>query len=287
VWDNLGVGLGGASSTTLANESKQRFAILSSEMALALSSPILQPASTTGHSGFDFDLEAGYAAVHPGAVGSATFGSGQPQLDPWKGRAMTPHELFLPSFHVRKALPFSFEMGGRMTYVSQSSYFAVQGEAKWALNEGFDYIPDIAVRVAHTRLFGENDWKLDATDVDFLISKRWGVMGVTSFTPYGAARFTFVGASSNRLDFGPYRATGATTPVDVAATQARFPNLRAGFYRTTAGLRMTAYAVSVALEVTYFAGSTYSGKENPDAGEYPRFSLASSWAMGSKFGWEF
>ncbi|HEY6098966.1 MAG TPA: hypothetical protein VIW03_06030, partial [Anaeromyxobacter sp.] len=34
---------------SLANDAKKRFAILSSEMALALSGPILDPASTTGH----------------------------------------------------------------------------------------------------------------------------------------------------------------------------------------------------------------------------------------------
>ena len=111
---------------------------------------------------------------------------------------------------MRKALPFSLELGGRMIYLSQSSYFGAQIEGKWALNEGFHVLPDLAVRVAHTQLFGQRDWNLGATDLDLMISKRFGVNGVTSFTPYLAARFTYVGASSETMDFGPARAGGAT-----------------------------------------------------------------------------
>jgi hypothetical protein len=196
---------------------------------------------------------------------------------------MTPHELFLPSFHVRKALPFSLELGGRMIYLSQSSMYAAQAEAKWALNEGFAYLPDVAVRAAWTQLFGQRDWNLGSGDVDLMLSKRWGVNGVTSFTPYLAARFTFVNASTDTMDFGP--SVGAA-PGQAPTTQARFPTLRAGFYRTTVGLRFTAGAVSLAAEGTYRGGSTFSGKKAPTAGEYPEFELASSWGSAFKLGFE-
>lgn len=294
VWTKLaevhGVALPGSDAALLASEAKTRFAILSAETALALSSAILTPASTTGYLGFDVDLEAAYVAVHPQTVGSTSFGSSFEPRGPWQTRSMTPHELFLPSVHVRKALPFSLELGGRMIYLSQSSYFGAQIEGKWALNEGFHVLPDLAVRVAHTQLFGQRDWNLGATDLDLMISKRFGVNGVTSFTPYVAARFTYVGASSETMDFGPARAGGATVtdPAgDLRSTQAAFPKLRAGFYRTTAGLRFTAHVVSLAGEVTYFGGATRDGKANPAADEYPDFRLASSWGGALKAGWEF
>src|SRR5512138_2723893 len=127
-------------------EARARFGVLSSEMALAMSGHLLQPGSTTGHSGFDFALEGYYVAVHPDAAGPETW----PVVAEQK-----PHELFLPAFHVRKALPFSFELGGRVIYVSQSSYTAAQMELKWALNEGSRRVPDLAVRVAHTTLLGQ------------------------------------------------------------------------------------------------------------------------------------
>jgi hypothetical protein len=293
VWTKLAEihGVSGVDAALLASEAKTRFAILSSETALALSSAILMPASTTGYSGFDIGLEAAYVAVHPQTVGSTSFGS--PPLfeprGPWQTRSLTPHELFLPSVHVRKALPFSFEVGGRMIYLSQSSYFGAQVEGKWALNEGFHVLPDLAVRVAHTELFGQRDWNLGATDLDLMISKRFGVNRVTSLTPYLVARFTYVGASSVTMDFGPVRAGGAiaTDAEDMRSTQAAFPKLRAGFYRTTAGLRFTSHVLSLAGEVTYFGGATRDGEANPAADEYPDFRLASSWGGAFKAGWEF
>ncbi len=288
VWQTLGQPA--STADTLARESKQRFAVLSSEVALALSSVILHPASTIGHSQFDFDLEAGFAGVHPDPIGAEPL-PGSNDRTPWPTRSRKPHDLFMPSFHVRKALPFSFELGGRMTYLSMSSYYAVQGEAKWALNEGFEVIPDLAVRLAYTKLLGQKDWNLGSTDLDFMISKRWGVMGVTSFTPYLALRFNFVSASTKRIQFDPADAvtpspgTPSPDPPDVADSSAAFPNLRAGFYRTTVGLRFTAYTASLAVELTYFGGKDYSGKSGVD--EYPDFTLASSTAGAFKLGWEF
>jgi hypothetical protein len=262
----------------LARESRQRFAVLSTEMALALSSAVLHPASTTGHSGFDVDLEVATVAVHSDAIGAAP--PAPFTNSTWPANTQ-PTQLYLPSLHVRKALPFSFEFGGRMIYLSQSSYFAAQGEAKWALNEGFEYVPDVAVRVAYTRLFGQKDWNLGATDLDLLVSKRWGLNGVTSVTPYFAGRFTYVSASSERIDFAPERPAPTTDPVDLVNTQASFPRFSAGFYRSTLGLRFTAYVVSLALEGTYFGGSS------PKVSGYDGVKIASSFGGAAKLGWEF
>jgi hypothetical protein len=293
VWNAIGANLAPGvpiDAARLAGDAKLRFATLSAETALALSSPLLQPASTTGHSGFDFGLEAAYAQVHPAPIGEATFPS-TPAFGPrtpWQTRGLVPHELFLPSFHVRKALPFSFELGGRVTYLSQSSYFAAQVEGKWALNEGFEYLPDVALRVAHTELLGQRDWNLGATDFGLLVSKRWGVNAVSSLTPYAAARYTFVRASSETIDFGPARADPpAPGTLDPRATQASFPSLRKGLYRTTVGLRLTASLVSMALEATYFGGATISGESVPALDQYPDVELSSTWTGAFRFGWEF
>lgn len=261
---------------------RQRFAVLSAEMALALSSAVLHPASTTGHSGFSVDLEAAAVAVHPDAVGQAPgFGF---STQPWATRGAAPTALYLPSVHVRKALPFSFEMGGRMIYLAESSYFAGQLEGKWALHEGFRHVPDLAVRAAYTRLFGQRDWNLSATDLDLVVSKRWGVKGVTSLTPYVAARLTFVSASSDRMDFAP--APGGIAdpdrePADLVRTQAAFPHFSARLYRTTLGLRFTAYAVSLAAEATYFGGAS------PSDDDYEGVELEPSLGGAAKLGFEF
>jgi hypothetical protein len=285
-----GVALQPGQAEALARDAKTRFVVLSTETALAFSAPLLQPASTTGHLGFDYSFEATYAQVHPEAIGQATFPSTPPTfgaITPWQTHDLVPNELFVPSIHVRKALPFSFELGGRVSYLSQSSYFGAQIEGKWALNEGFRRIPDVALRAAHTQVLGQRDWNLGATDLGVLVSQRWGVNAVTSITPYLAARFTYVKASSETIDFAPPPAVPAPSADELRAAQAGFPTFSKALYRTTAGVRLTAYVVSMGVELTYFGGGTISGEDAPTADQYPDVKLASSWTGAFKFGWEF
>lgn len=271
VWDTVNPGGSGAFNAQLAKESRQRFAILSAEVGLALSSAILHPASTTGYSGFAVDLEVATMAVHPDPVGVATAGFSN---RPWAGASVQPTQLFMPSVHVRKGLPFSLEVGGRFIYLAMSNAFAGQGEAKWAINEGFDYIPDLAVRGAYTRLFGVRDFNLSTADLDLMLSKRFGFMGVTSLTPYLAARFTWLFASSEQIAFA-----AGSTATDLAGT-ASFPAFRTNVFRTTAGLRFTAYSVSMAVEGTYFAGATTGSKD------YNGVKLKQALGGAAKLGWE-
>ncbi len=291
------VALGGGTITQpqaegYARGAKERFAVLSTEVAVALSSALLEPASTTGYAGFDFAIEGAYTPVHSDARGDAPpaplVAGGVVYADtPWPTRYEQPASLTTTALHVRKALPFSFELGGRLIYLNKSSYMAAQGEARWALNEGSDVIPDFGVRVAHTRLFGQREWSLGATDLDFTVSKRWGVNGVTSFTPYLAMRFTYIGASTDRIDFGGLADT-ETTDARLDGT-ASFPRLHVGVYRTTLGVRMTASVVSLAAEVTYFGGKRYAGEDGATlaAGDYGDFSVPSSFSGAAKLGWEF
>jgi hypothetical protein len=280
VW--IAVGALPSQALGLANDAKRRFAVLSNDLALAMSSALLQPGSTTGHSGFDIAFEGSYTGVHGSAIGEAPLGFTNRT---WPTNSAVPRALVTSGVHVRKALPFSLEMGGRLTYLARTSYVAAQGEAKWALNEGFESFPDVAVRAAYTRLFGQQEWNLDATDLDLLVSKRWGVSAVTSLTPYVAARFTFVRASSERLDFGsgPLPASPGAANVRYAA----FPELRNTLYRTTVGVRLTADTVSLALEGTVFARASHRGPANAEAGEYPDYRIGSSFSGGARFGWEF
>jgi hypothetical protein len=265
----------------LAREARQRFAILSTEVALALSSAILHPASTTGHSGFAVDLEVAGMQVHSDAIGTAPPGFTN---QVWPTGSTQPSQLVMPSVHLRKALPFSLEFGGRLIYLAQSNAYAAQGEGKWALNEGFENLPDVALRASYTQLFNVKDWNLSATDLDFMISKRWAFMGVTTLTPYLAARYTYVSSSSDRIDFAPYRpASGPpaaqAAPADAVGTQAAFPRFKAGFYRTTLGLRFSVYSVALGLEGTYFGGSS------PKVDGYEGVKIASSFGAAAKLGW--
>lgn len=275
-------GVTGAAAADAANDAKARFAALSVQTALAFTSALLDTAATTGHSGFDFGAEAAYAGVDPKIIGNdvpVTTASGSGTFaatGPWVTHSLVPHELFIPAIHVRKALPFSLEIGGRALYLSQSSYGAASIEGKWALNEGMSVVPDLAIHVAYTRLFGQKDWNLGATSFDVIVSKRFGVNAVAAIAPYAAARFLYASASTTTMRWG-VNAPAGTTPVDAA-----FPTLNALVYRTTVGLKLTTYAMSLGIEGTYFGGSTVGGSNG-----YPKQKVKSSWASAARFGFEF
>jgi hypothetical protein len=277
IWVNAGATP--AEAAVLSADARARFAMLSSELALSLSSALLEPAATIGHSGFSFDLESAYTTVHKDVVGSNTpFAPGGYPRDYWPTRTKTPSGLLVPSFHVRKSLPFSIELGGRILYLSQSSYFAAQLHGKWALQEGYAMIPDVALLAAHTIFFGPKDLDLSSTDVTLLTSKRFGVNAIMSLTPYLAARFLVVRSGSGPIGYAP---PGAS-PTTVVDDTAEFPTLNRTLYRTTLGLRMTAFATTLAAEATWFGGGRYKA-----GGGYPTYGLKSSLSGAFKLGFEF
>jgi hypothetical protein len=281
IWQAAGASA--ADAAVLAADARTRFARLTGSLALSLSSALLEPAATVGHSGFAFDLESAYTTVGREVVGTTAFapaGAAFPR-DAWPTRITTPSALLVPSFHVRKAFPFSLELGGRILYLSQSSYVAAQVQAKWAIQEGYARIPDVAVLVAHTIFLGQKDLNLSTTEFSLLTSKRFGVSSVMSVTPYLALRYLLVRASSDPIGYAPDVPTPAP-PATVVADAGEFPWLARTFYRTTLGLRMTAFATSLAAEATWFGGGTYKA-----SGSYAAYSLQSSLGGAFKLGFEF
>ena len=268
IWMKADPSLTQAQADLLAADARSRFALLASQLALSLSSSLLEPATTVGHSGFAFDLESSYTGISApvvGTTGISTAPNAYPR-DAWPTRTTTPSSLLIPSFHVRKAFPYSLEMGGRILYLSQSSYFAAQIHGKWAIQEGYARIPDVAVMAAHTVFLGPKDLDLSSTDLTLLISKRFGLNAVMSITPYLAARYLLVHAGSDALAY-PMPSGTPAPGYDVAS----FPTLNRSLYRTTLGGRLTSYATTMALELTYFAGAstgagpTYSAYKVPSA----------------------
>ena len=275
-----------ADAQAMASDARVRFARLTTDLALAFTSSLLQPASTTGHSGFNFDLEASYTQVHHEVLGGETATFGPPTyggVDYWPTHTQKPTGLLMPSLHMRKSLPFSFEVGGRVTYMSQSSYFAAQLEGKWALLEGYAVWPEVALRAAYTKVLGVRDLELGVTEFDVMTSKRFGLNAVTSVTPYLALRLARLSASTPVLNFRPDMPPASQA--DLANNSAAFPDVKSSLYRTTLGARLTAGAVSLGLEATYYGGGT---KGSGSAGaDYPKYATPSSLAGAFKFGFEF
>jgi len=253
-----------------AAAARVRFARLATSLALGLSSTLLEPASTTGSAGWDVAFEVANTPV-------STDGA------PWPTRGTQPGSLVTPSIHLRKAFPYSIELGGRLTALSRSQYYASQLSLKWAFLEGFARLPDVAVRAAYTRLDGARELAVASTELDLIASHRFGVNAIVSLTPYLGLRYSKLKAGSRALQWRAY-----DSPPDPSTTySAAFPTLDTGLFRATLGGRMTSYALSLAAELTWFGGVTGGGSSSTDEGAYPKHKVPSSLAAAFRLGFEF
>ncbi|WP_326938682.1 hypothetical protein [Archangium violaceum] len=179
-------------------EANGDFRAFARTFAAVMTSANLMPPETLGHAGFSINAELS-------VIGLPTPGREDGQVTiPTEGAPTNP--LLLPSVHVRKGLPFSFELGARVGWIDRSSMFAATGELKWAVNEGFTWLPDIAVRAHVTRLMGNKDFDLTAAGLDFGVGKQFPLGGMVTLTPYGGLDLTGVAASTETLDFNQNRA---------------------------------------------------------------------------------
>jgi hypothetical protein len=254
-----------------AARSRREFALLSSELALAMTSQVFGPAATTGPAGLAVDLELALAPVG-GDGGGSGLASGQ---ESWPTRGPAPGLLLLPSLHVRKGLPFGIELGGRARWIARSSMVALEGELRWALVEGHAALPDLSFRGALTRLFNQRDLNLDARELGVVMGKKLGVSGTWSLAPYAGVRLTWVRASSDPIEFGS--AAGAS------GTQAAFPELQFHDHRLlriSAGVRVVASGVALGIEGTWLPKREFA------VGDGSRVELGPSFSGGVSVGFE-
>ncbi|WP_141329492.1 hypothetical protein [Myxococcus sp. AB025B] len=181
-----------------ANADFQAFARI---MGAAITSANLMPPETTGHSAWAINAELSVVSL-PDSVRIPTENPEQPST------------VLIPSFHVRKGLPFSLELGGRVGWVEKSSQVVATGEVKWAVNEGFTWLPDVGVRGHVTKLFGTRDLSLTVMGLDLGVGKQFPLGGMVTLTPYGGLDLGFVGATSSRIDFQPNRSYEDSTGND-------------------------------------------------------------------------
>ncbi|NOZ85966.1 MAG: hypothetical protein GXP49_06840 [Deltaproteobacteria bacterium] len=189
------------------------FKKLSSELGLAIAPAFLAPAKTLGHLGFDIGVEFSVSDIHEsedywnGPCGGTSVSTCK--TSSFIEDDKTPRTVLSSGrVHIRKGLPFSFELGGTATYLFYTEMAALGMELKWAVNEGFYYIPDFSVRGSVTRLFGSKDLDLTMGGFDITISKTFGVGGTVQLSPYGGYNFLYMRAASYVLDATPKVSAG-------------------------------------------------------------------------------
>lgn len=176
----LGIAL--SSTLALADSNDVNIALLDDphyhavmrQLAGSLTSATLSPPETLGHNGFALTAELSTAFVQNPSLG---------------------HSLSIPAVHARKGLPYSFELGARLSWLGSSEIVAGTFEAKWALNEAFSVLPDFGVRGHVTGVFGIRDASLSAGGADLSIGKKFAVASMMTLTPYGGWDLNWVGSS--------------------------------------------------------------------------------------------
>jgi hypothetical protein len=227
----------GANFNASANADFRAFA---RTFGAALTSTNLMPPETVGHSAFNVNAELAVVALSSDVV------------LPTEGAQ--PGTLLVPAFHVRKGLPFSLELGGRVAWVEKSRMVAATGELKWAVNEGFTWLPDLGARVHVTRLFGNRAFDLTAVGLDLGVGKQFPIGGMVTLTPYGGLDLTGVNASTSLLDFRPGRSYEEATSRPLAGLEDTGVYEKVSFdvnQRLYGGVRFIGGALQLGAEVSF------------------------------------
>jgi hypothetical protein len=157
------------------------------EYAFGLVPKNLAPAETLGYSGFYIGLESSLTVRPVGSAANERWLTGTASNE-------TQNVMFNPGVHIRKGLPFSFELGSTVNYLALSEIVSLGGEIKWAPFEGYRSgwraaLPDIAIRGSVVRIIGEADVDMSIVGLDGSIAYAFGIGGMITLTPYAGYQF--------------------------------------------------------------------------------------------------
>jgi len=173
---------------------EQGFRNFARDFGLVMSPRIAATAETLGQAGFAFQIDHTINtidATEPYWILANENG------DPSGSMATT-------SFHVRKGLPFSLELGGLFTALWNSSMVSVGTELKWALHEDYLWpVPDLMVRGFVNTVLGDPQLSLTNAGVDVVVGAPIGVGDVMNITPFAGYEMTAVISSSRLIDATP------------------------------------------------------------------------------------
>jgi hypothetical protein len=262
-----------AGGTGYAEAANANFRTFVRYLAAGLASSNLAPPETLGHSGMAVSAELSV----PMFTNDGTL--------PTEGKYSGPGML-IPSVHIRKGLPLSFELGAKMGWVEKSRMGVGTIELKWAVNEGFTYLPDIAVRGSITKLINSRDFDVTVGGLDLGIGKQFAIGGMITFTPYVGWNLLFVGASSNNVDFNPGRSPAqADDPAAQFTDIYTYDNLQAAqnsHNRFYGGLRFRGGPLVLTAELSYSVIGKFKDSNTGTDREVPSL-LALNGAIGLEF----
>ena len=156
------------------------------------------PADTPGVAGFVFQIDRSFNDFDVKTDGAQ---------NPWVLAHTTSEpeaSMGTTQIHVRKGLPFSFEVGTVLTLLDDSDLMAVGVEGKWALHEDIFWpLPDLAIHGGVNTLLGSSDLVLTNLQIDALLSLPIGINSVVNLTPFGGYGVVLPFSASRLIDTTP------------------------------------------------------------------------------------
>ena len=212
------------------------FRELSREFGLVMAPALLAPAETLGYAGFYLGLEGSITTINASNddLSNVWFRATEDQ---------NPDSvMFVPSIHARKGLPFSFELGTNVSYISATEQVLLGLDIRWAVLEGYRtgwkaYFPDISVRGAVNRLMGDDEMDMTVWSIDVALSHPFAISGMMTVTPYLGYQFAQTIADTALVLNGIDDPSGSGTLVDCAGDMADYQTNCVGGVYGPPGLR--------------------------------------------------
>lgn len=204
------------------------------ELGVVMTPTSLQPAETTGQSGFDFGLDY-------------TFHTMRFDKAYWQSARENPATPLLMTLGARARkgfvlpVPLTSEVEFGAQWLIDSQLLSMGTNIRVALNEGFRFIPDIAVQAGINRMVGNKDLDLLTVTAGGQISKGFGVMGSFNLCPFVGYQSIWVNGSSRIIDTGPADAANVSDNVVFA----QVPIAANRMDRVSFGLRFQAAVVHI------------------------------------------
>jgi hypothetical protein len=190
--------LGSTGNCLQTSRNEKAFRSFAGQLGEVMTIKGVAPADTPGVAGFVFQIDRSFndfdvktdGAENPWVLAHKT---GKPEAS-----------MGTTQIHVRKGLPFSFEVGTVLTLLDDSDLLAVGVEGKWALHEDIFWpLPDLAIHGGVNTLLGSPDLVLTNLQIDALTSLPIGISSVVNLTPFAGYGVVLPFSASRLIDTTP------------------------------------------------------------------------------------
>jgi len=158
------------------------------ELAITIAAPPTHSVSSLGMFEFELSTDHRMTFVHDDTGAGSSPWSALSEND--EGSAVQ----YIPRVVVRKGLPYSFEVGGNIGWLSASRQFVVGGYGRWAVLDGWTKVPDAAIQLSYDSYVGNDQIDLGvfqlALSVGYTFETRSALSATGSqFSPFVGCGF--------------------------------------------------------------------------------------------------